>query len=112
MIDFTKPVQTRDGKPVRVLCTDKAGGHCIVGIVQHDTCDTVRTWTKDGLYWKASVSKYDLVQAPVKRSVWLNMYPDRVISYKDKVNADMHAMQDRVACIEVHYTEGEGLEDV
>ena len=113
MIDFNKPVHTRDGKPVRVFCTNLNNLYSIVGAVSTGEHEELESWTKDGLIYNDGMQRSkDLVQTPVKRSVWLNIYPDRVISYKDKVNADMHAMQDRTACIEVHYTEGEGLEDV
>lgn len=50
-IDFTKPVQTRDGRPVRIICTDaKNSTHPIVGVVvsTSDGKEYPRCWTKEG----------------------------------------------------------------
>lgn len=50
MIDFTKPCQTRDGRPVRILCTDAAGRNPIVGLIQMAAGDYACQWKADGTY--------------------------------------------------------------
>ena len=70
-LDFTRPVTTRDGRAVRILCTD-AGGHLpVVGLIG----SAVRRWQLDGT---ALDSPYkhedDLINTPVKRRGWINIY--------------------------------------
>ena len=72
-LDFTRPVTTRDGRAVRILCTD-AGGHLpVVGLIG----SAVRRWQLDGT---ALDSPYkhedDIINPPVKRRGWVNLYKD------------------------------------
>lgn len=69
MIDFTKPVQTSDGRAVRILCTDancSSNGEAqpIVGLVGDHYCPMA--WCLDGRYYGASTetSDLDLVNVP------------------------------------------------
>ncbi len=48
MLDFTKPVTTRDGRAVRILCTDGQGRRPVVGFVEGDEYPS--TWSKDGTF--------------------------------------------------------------
>lgn len=59
-IDFTKPVQTRDRRAVRILCTDRATDRPVVGLVGNE----VVAWRKDGSYYETGECLLDLVQAP------------------------------------------------
>ena len=36
MLDINKPVQTRDGQPARILCTDKKGNLPILALFGED----------------------------------------------------------------------------
>jgi len=67
MIDFTKPVQTRDGKPVRILCTDMNNPvYPIVGLVNYGREEHVITWTIEGQMVDGSASPGDLFQVEEK----------------------------------------------
>ena len=57
-IDWTKPVETVDGRKVRILCTDGPEEYPIVGIIE----DEVQTWTKEGEFHRYSYN-----------SEWLNL---------------------------------------
>jgi hypothetical protein len=47
---------------------------------------------------------------PVTRVLWMNIYDDdHIVVHFTKEGADMHNIQ-RIACIRVEFTEGEGLE--
>jgi len=66
-IDWNKPVQTRSGRKVRVLCTDLAGDHPVVAAITYDDgSENVDTWTIAGRYHFSArhESGLDLVQAP------------------------------------------------
>ena len=75
-LDFTQPVQTRDGRKVRVLCTDGGGDYPVVGLYEWDgSHGTLCRWTLSGVYHPSGESNVDLEQAPpelVKR--WVNIY--------------------------------------
>lgn len=79
------PVMTRDGRPVRILAFDvKSEEYPVVAVVPtHDgKYESVEVYTKSGKYnddeyddVKAECD-YDLVMAPVKHRMWVNIYKD------------------------------------
>lgn len=73
-IDFNKPVQTRDGEFVRVLCDDAAGTYSVVGLVGEQK--ELRTWTFDGVESIGTGFPHgrDLVNAPERIVKWFNLY--------------------------------------
>ena len=75
-IDWTKPVRTKDGRPVRVLCTDGPGDYPVVGFV--DKCPAAQQWTLAGAWEKGSTHEKDLENAPqrIQREYWANIYSD------------------------------------
>lgn len=76
--DPTKPVQTRDGHSVRILCTDRLGYKTpIIGLINQNSHETVYMWTKDGRSHFDSFKEetnFDLVNVPVKKSGWINLW--------------------------------------
>lgn len=66
--DLTKPVQTRDGRPARIICTDKVGFGCpILALVTNGGQEEVATYTEAGKYLSDDdVSGSDLVNIPQK----------------------------------------------
>ena len=70
-LDLTKPVQTRDGWPVRILATDLRSECPVVGIISRTDHDGVDTWAPDGRYIPDDLDEHtlDLVNVPdeVKR---------------------------------------------
>lgn len=72
-LDLSKPVQTRDGRKVRILCTDAGGERPVVGLI--DGC--VWRWTGGGYDSNGNYrsAQYDLVNVPEpERTVWVNVY--------------------------------------
>ena len=68
-IDFTKPVQTRGGLPVRILCTDcKSVQYPVVGLVslgRDGLLEVLRTFTLDGKYsTDCAEQEDDLINVP------------------------------------------------
>ena len=74
--DPTKPVQTRDGRPARIICTDRE--HDIDKIVALVSLDPggehVSEYRKDGRYMCAREDAMDLINIPERRSVFWNTY--------------------------------------
>jgi hypothetical protein len=76
--DPTKPVQTRDGRPARILCTDRASPlYPIVALVRTEKGGEVSHYvTETGQSWRdEQESGSDLVNIPEKREGWINVYP-------------------------------------
>lgn len=69
------PVQTRDGKPVRIICFDRKGNVPIVALVDMgDDAEHVRYYRANGRRSNTSDVSMDLVMAPVKKEGWVNVY--------------------------------------
>lgn len=66
-LDLTKPVQTRDGRPVRILCMDRKGEYPVVGLVisNYDD-DFIRCWPVSGIYDLDRLQHLDLINVPPK----------------------------------------------
>lgn len=70
MLDFSKPIRTRDGQAVRILCVDancKTGDivQPIVGIVANGV---LAAWGENGAYMPGRDSPLDLVNVPSKKA--------------------------------------------
>ena len=111
MIDLNKPLETRDGKKVRMLCTDAKGKYPVVGLIHYPNEDRARTWTKEGKFSFNGERKNDLVNVSEKITKWINIYPCRMFtSYDSKEKADNVANNwGRIACIKIEFKKGEGL---
>lgn len=72
-IDLTKPVQTRDGRKARILCTDMVNPHYPVAAVVTfaDGIEVARMYTRDGYFGRFvdSLSANDLVNVPPEPQV-------------------------------------------
>ncbi|HET8685549.1 MAG TPA: hypothetical protein VFM18_02655 [Methanosarcina sp.] len=85
-INFTKPVQTRDGLPVRILCTDRKDDYPIVGLVKYQSGEEVRTWTDSGSYSLDLTNRHkDLMNVPETKIYYMNVYWNRVGVYNSSL---------------------------
>lgn len=83
----SQKVVTRDGREVRIICTDAKGDEPIVALLYNKNRDeeNVYTYNRDGLFYK-NESCLDLFFAPIKREGWVNIYKnnsrrDRIAGY-------------------------------
>lgn len=120
--DPTKPCQTRDGRKVRILCTDAeltyvGRKHPIVGLVEE--YQSPDTWDANGKYDSVDQeSKFDLINIPEKRKLtgWVNVYQNGDLAHHEsKLAADQNrSVYYCIACLDlskynIEFTEGEGL---
>lgn len=72
------PVQTRDGKPARIICFDcKSNRSPVIALVtMADGEETPNSYTNDGRYHPLYEMGDDLFMAPVQREGWVNLYTD------------------------------------
>ena len=70
--DPSRKVVTRDGKAVRIICTDAKGICPVVGLVAYENYELAFNVMKDGRI----DGILDLFFAPEKHEGWVNMYRD------------------------------------
>ena len=74
----SRKVVTRDGKNVRILCTDrKLDSKEVVGLtMNNDGTEGLLSWSKQGKSLSLNDSSFDLFFAPEKHEGWVNLYKD------------------------------------
>ena len=73
----SRKVVTRDGRRVRIICTDRnINNFPIVALIQlyNDSDEEVFTYTKDGKRRVDESTRYDLFFAPETHEGWINVY--------------------------------------
>ena len=77
--DPSKKVVTRDGRDVRIICTDAKGDEPIIALVYNNNRDeeNVYTYNRDGYFYGDNDSCLDLFFDTVKREGWINVYSEQ-----------------------------------
>ena len=71
----SRKVVTRDGRGVRIKCTDAKGGHPVIGLVDRGDYEAPKSFTKDGRLWdNTDNNSNDLFFAPEEHEGWINIY--------------------------------------
>ena len=71
----SRKVVTRDGRPVRIVCTDAMSGYPIIALIrQNDNTERMCKFTQDGTYVKGGKNNVDLFFATEKKVAWANLY--------------------------------------
>ncbi len=115
--DPKEPVQFRHApEQVRVLATDLKDDRRIVIAVTVAGKETIGFRQADGRVITGRESPYDLVNVPKKHELWINLYDSKDgtsrfygFAYSARETADEIFGPNRIACVRVEFTEGEGL---
>ena len=81
--DPSKKVVTRDGREVRIICTDYKGTQPIIGLVatkeENEEKEIAYCFTEKGNQYSPFERKpeLDLFFAPVKKEGWVNIYSEQ-----------------------------------
>ena len=69
-------VVTREGRDVRIICTDRKGDCPIVALIKNSNGNSefVASYSKDGVTNEYASALYDLFFAPEKKEGWINIY--------------------------------------
>ena len=70
----SRKVVTRDGRPVRILCTDAKAKYPVIGLVLCKDGEVPNNYTKNGVYLNSVKSDSDIFFAPEKKVAWANLY--------------------------------------
>jgi hypothetical protein len=114
MIDFTKPVQTRDGRPVEIITTKGRSHQPVLGYIEDNVLADY--WSAGGEYIGAgTVSEVDLINVPEPVVWWVNVYPERcgaVVQHASLAPAQKFARGDRLALLKLAYTKGNATVEI
>ena len=70
-----RKVVTRDGRSVRIICTDAKGDYPVVALVEiYNGAENVFRLEENGHFYYDTEDSRDLFFAPVKKSAWINLY--------------------------------------
>lgn len=72
-----RPVQTRDGRPVRIICYDRqshCNSHPIVALVPVKGQEATVYYTENGVYSEGQESAFDLFMTSKTVEGWVNLY--------------------------------------
>lgn len=107
----SRKVVTREGKNVRIVCTDKKGNdYPVVALIEWEKVEEACDYTKDGYLNDGHTTDYDLFFAPEKHERWINLY--KIGSegyflganiYIDKEHAETVAGRNCVATIKIEW---------
>ena len=118
VIDWNKPVQTKDGRKFHHLGRVPNARYPIAGYVEGEV--TVEQWNEEGRYYMDGMhsSELDLINVPEKRGFWVNVWkgPDGaefLSSFFTEKAAEYDAVRPSgcklIARIRREFEEGEGL---
>ena len=85
----SQKVVTRDGREVRIICTDAKGDEPIIALVYNNIREeeNVYTYNRDGYFYGDNDSCLDLFFALVKREGWVNLFKDEELPF---INGDIY----------------------
>lgn len=102
----SRKVVTRDGRNVKIHCTDLMYGPPIVAKIEGE--DHSHSFYEDGSWCRNVESPRDLFFAPEKHEGWVNIYPDSVIGHDlhmSEEDAKKLADSDVVATVKIEWEE-------
>ena len=75
-------VVTRDGREVRIICTDMNSEYPLIALVtdKKDNTESPFVYTKNGRYFFEETNN-DLFFAPTKKEGWVNIYKDEELPF-------------------------------
>ena len=82
----SQKVITRDGRAVRIICTDAKGDEPITALVYNKIRDeeNVYTYNRDGYFYGDNDSCLDLFFDTNKREGWINIYSEQEYRHPGK----------------------------
>lgn len=83
--DPSLKVVTRDGRAVRIICTDAKGDEPVIALIYNKNRDeeNVYTYNREGYFCRDNDSCLDLFFAPTKREGWVNIFRNKEGSYTE-----------------------------
>ncbi len=109
--DPTKPVQTRDGRKARIICTDKGGAYSMVSLIESSGGEEfTHVHNKNGESC-TSCDEQDLISIPEKRwaIIWrVGGEYGVLVTTTELILPEVKRTAGAIACLP--FTEGQGLD--
>lgn len=77
----SQKVVTRDGRSVRIVCTDTKNEFPIIALISNDNKEVLMDYNNNGKVSPDEITNFDLFFAPTKREGYINIYCN--IYYED-----------------------------
>lgn len=116
-----EPVQTRDGRPARIICFDRVSSDGRYPLVVaffgcKPTHEDVSLYTPEGRYSEGCTREHplDLVMAPVEREGWVNIYGNKYVGAfvgqviydsEDEARKRRHTNNEHAATVKITWEE-------
>ena len=109
----SRKVVTKDGRNVRLVCTDKKGFNPILALVtRHDSiAEDIYLYTKNGELSEDNSTKSSLFFVPEKHERWVNLYKEddniyaSMNTFKTKGEAETLSCSSCIATVKVEWEE-------
>lgn len=106
----SRKVITRDGRNVKILCTNFTKAQHIIAQIEGNDYSTA--FHKDGIFVNGVESNYDLFFAPEKHEGWVNVYRDQLSGeyrcqyvYESEEEAKKRKVKAGLATIKIEWEE-------
>lgn len=71
----SQKVMTRDGRKVRILCTDMKNKQPVLALITEGNREDIHFYSQNGVWCNEFPNhKLDLVFAPIKKKGWINIF--------------------------------------
>lgn len=109
----SRKVVTRNGRNVRIICTDVKNKYPIVALLRKEDGEdeSVITYTKNGEFVSGISYKHDLFFSPEKHERWINLYEDNdsiyasMDTFKTKEEAEALSYSGCIATVKIEWEE-------
>ena len=108
----SQKVITKDGREVRIICTDAKQDYPVIGLLSlDDKRETTIYYKKNGRWLADNQDYWDLFFAPVKKEGWVNIYSEQEYRYpgenifKTKEEAIKYKDINYIATIKIEWEE-------
>lgn len=85
--NLSQKVVTRDGRSVRIVCTDAKNEFPIITLITNDDKEVLMDYNNNGKVSPDEITDLDLFFEPIKKEGWVNLFKDEELPF---VNGDVY----------------------
>lgn len=85
--NLSQKVVTRDGRSVRIVCTDAKNEFPIITLITNDDKEVLMDYNNNGKVSPDEMTDLDLFFEPIKKKGWVNLFKDEELLF---VNGDVY----------------------
>lgn len=85
--NLSQKVVTRDGRSVRIVCTDAKNEFPIIALITNDDKEILMDYNNNGKVSLDEITDLDLFFEPIKKEGWVNLFKDEELPF---INGDVY----------------------